>query len=205
MNGESKIPKNLWKGLAIVLALMLLIAALLTTLVALGVFDPRPLGPVTVRRSLERIGVDQDSKPIHWLEEQQPGEDYSIRLAARLAGGESDIGYGLVLGTSKEALILAVSPLGYLTFWKQTERNGTTTEELYIPWLTWPHIHGGTGQNEIWLDVQQGQVTSIRVNQELLKFKSVPAPDEGIGLWSETFGSPAEISFDTLEIFSGSQ
>ena len=205
MNGERKISRNLWRGLTVITVLMPLSAVLLVTLVALGVFDPKPLGPLSVSQSLQRIRVDQDSEPTLWLEDVQPEGDFSIRVSARLAEGESDIGYGLVLGGSQEELIFALSPLGYLTFWRQLEKNGTLGEELYIPWRTWPHIHTGNEPNEIWLDVQDGRLTSIRVNSELLDYTPVSVPGEQIGLWSKTFGEPAEIGFDSLEIFSDSK
>ena len=202
MNSNRKIPENLWMGLAVATALMLLSAVLIVTLVALGMFDPKPIGPNTVSRSLQRIRVDQDSAPTFWLEEAQPEGDFSIRISAHLAAGESDIGYGLALGGSQEALVFAISPLGYLTLWSQLRKNGTIRVEHYIPWRTWPHIQTGNEVNEIWLDVQDGRVTTIRVNSELLDSTPVSVPGGEIGLWSKTFGEPAEINFDRLEIFS---
>ena len=59
----------------------------------------------------------------------------------------------------------------------------------------------GTDQNEIWLDVENNLVTAIRINQELLNTGPVSVPDRAIGIWLKTFGDPAEVRFDRVQIF----
>ena len=183
------------------MALTLLISLSLIALIAVGVFDPKPLGPISINRNLQSLVVDQESESTHWLVDIQPEDNYSIRLTAHKAKGESDIGYGLILGETEHMLIFAVSPLGYLSFWREVRENDRKIEEQYIPWRTWPHIHTGTDQNEIWLDIEDGLVTSIRINRELLNADPVSVPGREIGLWLKTFGEPSEISFDKVEIF----
>jgi hypothetical protein len=204
MNGKERISNNIWRGLAIALALTLITSLSLVTLVALGVFDPKPLGPNTINQNLQSLLVDQNSESTHWLKDIQPEDNYSIRLRAHKIKGESDIGYGLVLGKPEHKLIFAVSPLGYLSFWRELQENDKKFEERYIPWRTWPHIHKGTDQNEIWLDIEDGLVTSIRLNRELLNADPVSVPGREIGLWLKTFGDPSEISFDRVEVFQES-
>jgi hypothetical protein len=201
MNGERKISDNIWWGLAVGVALTLLISLSLITLVAAGVFDPKPLGPTTFNRNLQSLLVDQESESSHWIEYIQPEGNYSIRLTAHKVKGESDIGYGLVLGEPGHELIFAVSPLGYLSFWREREENDRKIEELYIPWRTWPHIQAGTDLNEIWLDVENDLVTAIRINQELLNTGPVSVPGQAIGIWLRTFGDPTEVSIDRVQIF----
>jgi hypothetical protein len=204
MNGERRISDTIWRGLAVGVALTLLISFSLINLVAVGVFDPKPLGPNTVNRDLQSLVVDQDSESTHWLEDIQPEDNYSIRLTAHKVKGESDIGYGLILGEPGHELIFAVSPLGYLSFWRELQENDRKIEEQYIPWRTWPHIQTGTDPNEIWLDIEDGLVTSIRLNRELLNADPVSVPGREIGIWLKTFGDPTQISFDKVEIFEES-
>ena len=132
-----------------------------------------------------------------------------MRLRAKPSGGETDIGYGLVVGDDDLYLLVALSPLGYLTvrYVSDTDEanSGDATrqqsKESGLPWQTWPHIRTGEQSNEIWLDVNDGAVSGVRINRELLQTEDFPLRGNQIGLWVESFGDSAEIDFAEMELF----
>ena len=118
---------------------MLLVAAtaVIILLILSGVNDPKPMGALVVERPLFPQIIAPQAPQLSWLEDPIPAGSYSVRLTAAQEKGQEgrgmDIGYGLVLGSEKAYLAVAVSPLGYLSVWQQ---NGQETEVI-LPWQTW--------------------------------------------------------------------
>ena len=70
-----------------------------------------------------------------------------------------------------------------------------------MPWRTWPHVRLEQESNEIWVDVQERKITSVRFNRELLWQGEVAAKGQQVGLWAQSFGGLTEIDFQLLESF----
>lgn len=121
-----------------------------------------------------------------------PRPPYSIKVTANLHSGEVDSGYGVLLGTDKEHLGVAVAPTGYLTVWQTGSQ-----DDLFLPWQTWPHIQKGNVPNEIWLDMTADGLLTLRVNREFLWSGEVTVPEGALGLYGESFGETAVIDFQT--------
>ena len=185
-----------WLNWSIVLVF---VAAILTIgLISAGVFDPKPIGELASTLPLEPVDLDAAEMRLSWLSYTTPPTDHSLRLTAALAGGEVDSAYGLVIGDESENIVVAVSPTGYVTIW----RNEGRERQTIIPWRTWPHVAQDNGANELWLDIEGGTMISVRINRELLWQGAQPAAGRRIGLWAETYGGPARIDFELLELFS---
>ena len=184
-----------------------LLAATVVTLIILisaGTFDPQPVGSLQWERPLPAQNILADSRQITWLEATTPNDDYSLRLSTTYQSGETDLLYGLVIGSDENYLITAVSPLGYAAVWEHQSPLTVTDNQLPItnyhsPFQTWPHVR--SDENEIWLDVVDGRVT-IRINRELYWQGDVAASQSQIGLWGESFGETAVVEFPKLELFA---
>lgn len=180
--------------------LLLLLGLLGATLVASGLFDPRPgsdLGPVlTPGRVTIPAGAAQTTWLTNTLRLDQP---FSLRLTAALATGEADSGYGVALGGPAAEWVVALSPLGYVAIWQTVA--GQRVDVL--PWQTWPHARPGTTSNEFQLDVQAGQMT-VRINRERLwqgEWPPAGLPASGqVGLYAQSFGDSATFDFQALAI-----
>lgn len=179
----------------------------LLILIALGTWDPEPAGDLTASVAPGERTTRQ-SGTIDWLTD--PAMSLStpitatIRLEAAFVQGEQDSGYGLAFGHEANALLVAVSPLGYAAVWEQG-RPGEP-DLFHMPWRPWPHVQTATAPNEIWLDVRPaGGKTFVeaRVNREVLWQGSISTPEERrIGLWLGSSGQPATVSFRSLELFT---
>jgi hypothetical protein len=142
--------------------------------------------------------------------------------------GSPDSGYGLALGSSDEALLIALSPTGYLTIQEHQLQlgqafgtgltdspdelnnmiaNGPTanqTSDAIMPiltWQPWPHVKTGTQTNEIWLD-KRGSELTVQINREYLYTGPTNFSPNKIGLWTAAFNEASTIDFKTLTIFS---
>jgi len=177
----------------------------LVALIAGGAFDPRPLGALVATTAPGAHTLDGRGEALLPQGNPLPPDSpaYSIRLTAAHAAGEIDSGYGLALGDEERALVVAVSPAGYVAVW---EADGRSEPAYHLPWQTWPHVRGDSETNEIWLDVERtgdGAMVTARVNRELLWRGEVEGLDEGASLWLGSFGGPVTVEFRSLEWFIG--
>ena len=177
-----------WRWTAVILFGSILLIVLL---IGSGWLDPRPVGSLRWQRALppQMIAAEQDE--VMWLEEVTTA-DYSVRVRAVHHSGERDIIYGLVLGSESDYLVAAVSPLGYVGLWQGSH--------VLLPLQPWPHVHRGSEPNEIWVDVENGQVT-VRLNREILWVGAV-AVAGGVGLMGESWGETAVIQFESIQLFT---
>jgi hypothetical protein len=183
---------------------MIIGAGGLILLIALGAFDPQPLGPLLradqpgIYATAGETFVPQ-SPP--WSSGKPPGR-FSVRLTAANAAGELDSGYGLALGDDNRRLIVAVSPLGYIAIWEEASGG----EPIYLqPWQTWPHVRTGQEANELWLDVETaGDDSRIAVwlNRELLWRGELDRLSPEVGLWLGSFDGATTVDFQKLEWFA---
>ena len=186
-------------------AALLVIAVSLVALIAGGAFDPRPLGPLVQRdnpgpRALP--GPGEASFPLVAPFSGAWPNQYSVRLTAAQTGGDLDSGYGLALGDKTNALVVAVSPLGYVAILR-TGMDGTPA--YVLPWQTWPHVRPEAAPNEIWLDVERGDGptrVTVRINREVLWRGEVEALSDGAALWLAGFGGPAQVDYQTVGWFA---
>lgn len=180
-----------------------IVAIGLVALMAGGAFDPRPLGPLVAATTPGTHTLDGRGEMLLPQGDPLPPDSpaYSLRLTAAHVAGEIDSGYGLALGGEEWALIVAVSPAGYVAIWEAV--NGS--EPVYrLPWQTWPHVRGGEA-NEIWLDVARaggGATVTARVNRELLWRGEIEEVSDGASLWLGSFGGPVTVDFTTVEWFA---
>lgn len=189
------------------------VAAGLIILIAAGLFDPKPFGPLVridqpVPLSLSGRGERTFPQSAPWTTGAQP-DRFSIRLTATHAAGEMDSGYGLALGDGARRLVVAVSPLGYVAVWEggdgEIGRLGDW-EISHVPWQTWPHARQGGDANEIWLDVARvdGRAAiTAWINRELLWQGEVDQSASEVGLWLGSFGGSTTVDYRTLEWFAG--
>jgi hypothetical protein len=202
-------PSGVWRALRAATAILVALAGVIFALIALGVFDPKPLGPLWRREQpgLQSATGDGPSllpQPAPWPPEDTP-QRYSIRLTAANAGGELDSGYGMVLGDDSRGLFVAVSPLGYAALW---EANRDGEPEYRQPWQTWPHVRPGQQANEVWLDVEKtagGAAVTVWINRELFRREEIDFFPRQAGLWWDSFGGPATVDFQKLEWFATTQ
>jgi len=193
---EAEVVSWRWLNWSIVLVLVGIV--LLIAVISAGIFDPTPVGDLRDTIPLQALDLDDEQQRLVWLEQTAPDGNHTLRLRAALSAGEVDSAYGLTLGEDEQFATIAFSPAGYVSFW---QRDGDQLEKI-IPWRTWPHVRLGQEANELWLDVVEGNLTSVRTNREVLWQGEVPLKGRRIGLWAETFGGPATIDFQQLEIFA---
>jgi len=172
-------------------------AAVTLALIFLGVFDPKPLGTQAWSIQPGAVRVDEETQSINWLDDAPDlPPTYTLRLTAAHLNGEQDSSYGLIVGKRENPLIVAVSPLGYVTI----KHEG----KAILPWQTWPHVKTGSQANEIWLYVQPSGTTSqitIRLNRELLWSGEVALSGTEVGLMVESFEDTTTADFQHLELF----
>ncbi|MFO7662230.1 MAG: hypothetical protein R6X18_06500 [Chloroflexota bacterium] len=186
--------------------IILAIASVTIILIMGGVFDPKPAGPLRESTKLGQFSLGQAGEVVLIQLESpfanhHPGS-YSVRLTSEYVSGETDSGYGLVLGNEDERIFVAVSPLGEAAVWRFS-----STEEIdyQVAWQPWPHVRQGSIPNEIWLDVDGSepnlQVTA-RINRELIWRGSVEAITPAAALWLAAFDGPFTVKMTELEWFS---
>lgn len=172
-------------------------AAVTILLILSGLFDPKPIGSPAWSVEPGEVQVASGSRQVEWLEDAPAlPPAYTLRLTAALNSGELDSSYGLVVGTPAEMLLIAVSPLGYVTI-----EHG---DESLFPWQTWPHIRTGEQANEIWLDVRPSGAASeitVRLNRELLWSGELALSGAEVGFMVESFGEAAIVDFQQLTLY----
>jgi hypothetical protein len=172
-------------------------------LISAGVFDPKPLGSAKVEYPLNPVDIQGNSQELNWIENQISLAMFTVRLTASRLRGEVDVAYGLAIGDKNDYLVVAVSPLGYYSIWRGSDlASQTENNQVIESWQTWPHVRTDENDNEIWIDVQNDRITSIRINREILWQEPLPIHSRGIGLWVQSFGEPAVIDFQKIELFS---
>lgn len=205
-NSDSKRPRRL---IFIIFSFSLLFLVLLFLgLIFARVFDPKPLGELTFRDELDRR-ISVDDKYQESLFQLSSSRPFSFRLGASWRAGNPDIGYGLKLGDVNQSVVIAVSPLGYVTIMGQIEDDmapgdrGVATEDRVhiLPWQTWPHVSKTTEGNEIWVDVEDSKLTSVRINRELLWTGSLELERINIEFWAQSFGEPGIVNLDYIELY----
>lgn len=190
-----------WIRVALVVLLIIGILGILIT--STGVFDPKPLGHTVAIYSLTPVELVSDEPNVTWLKEPIISEKLTIRLNAALREGSLDSGYGVALGNNRESVVIAVSPTGYLAIQRWQEVNGSEPDVTSIlPWQVWPHVGRNDEMNEIWIDVEAGKITGIRINREILWEEAIPVTGTEIGLFAQGFEDAATIDFQSLEYFS---
>jgi len=186
---------------------LLLVALLAIVAISGGLFDPKPQGELISREIIDRqIRIDDEYQRL--LSSNPSYAEYSVRLNAAWGSGDQDIGYGLKLGNENEGTIVAVSPLGYVTIMEQQENQAPAGIGLeykepdhIMPWQTWPHVRQESQTNEIWIDVMDSQMTSVRVNRELLWKGAAPLMGSDAFFWAESYGEPAIVTIGSYELF----
>src|SRR5210317_612519 len=104
-------------GIALVLLALVIV---ITSLIAIGFFDPKPIGSLALHQKLNQTVQVVDEIQMALIE--TPVRDkFSVRLVAALKSGDADIGYGLKIGAPGSSVIVAVSPLGYVTIKNDTD------------------------------------------------------------------------------------
>ena len=174
------------------LAGLLATAVFLIILIASGVFDPKPVGELQKTLPATTLAVEQPGQAIKWLDVPLPDGDFSVRGTAVFQSGNLDSGVGLALGDADDALVVAVSPLGYVLVQQ--------ADEGLLPWQPWPHVNFEDAPNEIWIDVRGTEVT-VRLNRELLWQGEHSLSTRSFGLFGERFEETAVYTFPTLELF----
>jgi hypothetical protein len=196
-------PAAAWRILRATAAGLVAMAALLIALIAAGTFDPRPLGALARVDhpgvyALPAAGEKFVGQSPPWSPDAPPGH-FSVRLAAALADGEVDSGYGLALTGEDARLVVAVSPTGYVTI--REEQNGKPPLAR-LPWQPWPHVRSDMKANEIWLDARQtgkGSEVTAWVNREQVWSGALDWTPDGVDLWLASFGAAATVDFKALE------
>lgn len=164
---------------------------LLVLLIGLGVFDPKPLGKLQWQKSVAALTVAGQARSVLWLADGVEGV-FSVRGTAVYQTGETDIVYGLVLGSEDDYLAVVVSPLGYVTLWQG--------EHVWLPLQTWPHVRTGHEPNEIWVDVAGEEIT-VRLNREIL-WVGQGSLAGGVGVIGESWGETAVVQFPSIQLFA---
>jgi hypothetical protein len=203
MASEETILPRAWRWLGLSASMVLLVIVSIIGLISSGVFDPKPQGELTGTFPLNAMTVSSRTKTILWLEQPPLSGSSTQRMTAAWQEGELDIGYGLVLGDEEDFIVIAVSPLGYVTISNGSWENGQPElSNPIVPWRTWPHVRLEQESNEIWVDVQERKITSVRINRELLWQGEVAAKGQQVGLWTQSFSGSTEIDFQLLESFA---
>lgn len=200
--------ENEKRKLFILTALVALLIALLALfIISIGLFDPKPLGQLAIREEFD-LSIRIDDEYLLPLTREFSSAEYTVRLSAAWNSGDHDMGYGLQLGDEAEGIIVAVSPLGYVALQKQHDNRAPITSGLnfqdaehLVPWQTWPHVNKGDQANEIWVDIEDSHLTSVRINRELLWNGAAPMTGDGIFFWAKSYGEPGVVTIGSYELF----
>lgn len=198
MTDPNKDQQQSWHWLGWSIVLIFAGAVMMISLISSGIFDPKPLGAPLATLPLESVALLAGWSQINWLETTAPMSDHTLRLGAALANGEVDSAYGLVIGSEQRSIVIAVSPVGYIAIWTNEDQR----PETVLPWQTWPHVAQNQGVNEIWVDVEDDALTTVRINREILWQGALPVHGSRVGTWSASYGKPSEINFMYLESFT---
>lgn len=193
---EAGLPRHTWRVLGLAAVGLLLGAMAGIGLISAGVFDPRPVGRLQMQVTPGERTAPAGEMLLTWQQIEVREGSFSVRLSGAYTGGERDMGYGLALGNDRQYLVIAVSPLGYVSVW-ETDAAG---QKQHVPWQTWPHARGGRETNEIQVDYFDGDV-AVRLNRELLWQGVWGVQERGVGLYTESFGGPGRVLFSDLALY----
>jgi hypothetical protein len=180
---------------------LLVLVLLIVGLILGGVFDPKPLGELKFRHELERrVKVDDVyQEPLLQIPSSGP---FSVRMGASWISGNPDIGYGLKLGNGEHSVVIAVSPLGYVTIMESDRSVAAPANQVHqLPWQTWPHVSKTDESNEIWVDIEDSNLTMVRINRELLWTGQLPLAESDVDFWAQSFGEPGIVNLEYIELF----
>lgn len=190
---------QLLRGTTVTLLILGIVGSLL---IHFGLFDPKPVGDLQVEiQPVAEMTVGDAQQQVDWLDVQLPDGDFSVVETAVYQTGSLDSLSGLAIGTKENHLIIATSPLGYVTI-KQLIINNQQSiiNQSPIPFQPWPHVKTSTTPNEIWVNVVGSEVT-IRINRELLWVGEVEGIGRQVGIVGESFGETAVFDFPKLQLF----
>lgn len=174
-------------------------------IISTGFFDPKPLEHALELKTPGPISVGSKSEAIIPINAKISSENRSYRLRASRVAGEHDIAYGMLIGSPISQTGIAINPVGYVSFWQHSDDNHQATKRVdIISWRTWPHINKNSGENEIWLDVFNNKLTSIRINREKLWSGELDFQGDTIFLWVTSFGEDTIVDFQQLELYTES-
>lgn len=176
-------------------------AVLFFLLIALGVFNPQPLGQQTWTAEPLTLMIPAADRQITWLAEPLPTGSFTVRGMVIHQSGELDSGAGLVLADEDTAVTIAISPLGYVTIQQTEPITDFRILNSEMPWQPWPHVHTGSEPNEIWVDMDDGQMR-VRINRELLWTGDLPFQPTRAGVYGESFGGTAVFDFQQITLFA---
>ncbi|MGW8319517.1 MAG: hypothetical protein ACWGPS_09745 [Candidatus Promineifilaceae bacterium] len=202
MHSRENVPSATWRWLGLSAVLILIVAVTMIGLISTGRFDPKPLGRLQQQMTFGVRDVAAGESILSWPLQLEDESSFTVRLTAALDEGETDMGYGLALGSEANYVTAAVSPTGYVTIQPDVGSGSQPTPSGSIPWQTWPHVRTGQQTNEIWANVVQGSLAEVRINRELLWQGNLPLDGHQVGLWAESFGGPAAVDFSSLEVFA---
>jgi hypothetical protein len=131
-NQENSLPKNTWRILGLVAVLLLVVTVSAIGFISAGYFDPKPVGTLTAELPLQATVVQGQTQQLYWSDYDLTADNFSLRLTAAHQSGETDAGYGLLMGGDESAFLAAVSPLGYASI-------------AYLKWPVQQPISEGVG------------------------------------------------------------
>lgn len=186
-----------------------LTAVSLFLLIVWGTFDPKPIGELTGTAGPHTLTIPPQDQKIVWLPEMPPSGNFTVRATIKHQSGELDSGSGLALGDGCTAVIITLSPLGYVSIRQNSlitnnplpYMKWSHSDITEMPWQPWPHVHTGSDPNEIWLDVEDGQLR-VRINRELLWTGDLPFQPTQAGLYGESFGDTAVFDYQQIMLFA---
>lgn len=197
---------RVWQLLRAGLIFLLLAVGMTLGLILFDTFDPKPSGDLlytTWPGQYTLAGGEERFFPLEAGDEfSSISQEYTLRLTATYRDGETDSGFGLMVGDVDHRFVVALSPLGYVSVW-ESEDDSTST--MHLPWQTWPHVKPGTIPNEISFDVKPtitGSKITARINRELLWQGEMETIKPAAGLWVASFGGPVTVDFNSLEWFA---
>lgn len=182
---------RLLRGTAVALAVLALLGV---AVIEQGMFDPPLPGTVLGQTTLEAQTLLPHEQHLTWLAQRLLPPD-TLRLSVGAQGAENVLA-GLVLGDEAAFLVVAVSPLGYVTIWQKV---GNLEPTMLLPLQTWPHVHIGAGLNEIQVENEGNGRFTVRINREWL-WQGEANVGPGVGLMAENRGEgTAVIHFQQLQ------
>jgi hypothetical protein len=165
-------------------------AVLLISLITSGMFDPKPVGELAQTWPPLTLTIPAQEEQITWLPELLPASNFSLHTTLTYQSGEPDGGAGIVLATDCANIIIVLSPLGYATIQQQPLPAVHCPLLTDFPWQPWPHVRTGTQANQIWANIEDGQM-QVRINRELLWAGEMTFKPERIGIYGESWGTDA--------------
>jgi len=203
-----------WLGWSAVLLLLVAVGGI--SLISMGVFDPLTVGSEETSIPLNRQ-LTTSAEQVEWLDAAAAQDSFSVRLVAAYNTGEQDSGYGLAFGSPEDYLVVAISPVGYVTVFQvssfefkvssseppisqsPTLHSPLSTLHSLIPWQPWPHIRPGEQSNEFLLEMVGEQVT-IRLNGEWLWQGTWRGRGRTPALYLTTYNQSVTITFHELTL-----